>query len=622
MCGIAGFVQKSPPGSAIGGMLAALAHRGPDGEGTWAGRSDDWHVVLGHRRLAIIDVERGRQPMGDPREQVQLTYNGEIYNFRELRRGLEADYPFATRSDTEVLLHHYRARGVAGLPELNGMFAFGLWDASERALLLARDRIGVKPLYYASLPDGGLAFASELSALLTHPALSRDPSADGLLSLFFSDYVHPPHTVVAGVHKLPPGCSILWRDGVLSEPLPYWRLTDSPRALPRNASAGEMADLVRAKLADAVERQLVADVPVGVLLSGGVDSSTMAALAAPLVSGRLRTFSIGFEDPRFDESGHARAVARHVGSEHVERILSEASVLGVLDEALGRLDEPLADPSLLPTFLLSALAAAHVKVVLGGDGGDELFAGYPTYRAHRYARSIERLPLAIRERLVCPLVRRLPPSDAYQGLSWKLERFFLRWDEDPVRRHLRWMSNTDLDDLRALMPSIGARVPATLGGSYPRRDDLVSQMSAVDLLTYLPGSVLTKVDRASMAHGLEVRPPFLDNEVVDLALSIPAHLKLRGAQGKVVLKRAVAPLLPKQVLERPKRGFAIPLSRWLRGPLRPAVEDAVASKRVAGLGLLSQATLRRWNAEHQARRADRCKPLWALVVLDRWLARA
>ena len=632
MCGIAGFIQpvtrEAPERGALARMLSQIAHRGPDGEGEWHGETpgtppvaaERWHVALGHRRLAIIDLAGGAQPMDNEDGSVVITYNGEIYNFQALRPALERQgHRFKTRSDTETIIHQVEQHGVDGVRALNGMFAFALWDAAAQRLLLARDRVGIKPLYYAELPGGGLVFASELSAVLAHGGVDRTLSTEGLASYFFSDYVHPPHTIVRGVSKLPPGHTLIWERGRLQPPRAFWQVP-ATGAPPRDSDQ-ELARRLWREMDQAVESQLIADVPVGIFLSGGLDSSCIAALAAGRAPGRMKAFSIGFETASFDESDYARLVAGRLGVEHVVETLSEATLLQVLDPALDRLDEPLADPSFLPTFLLSRLAARHVKVVVGGDGGDELWGGYPTYRAHRYAAGYGLLPSWLRARVIAPAIDRLPVDHGYQSLEWKLRRFAHRFDDDRVRRHLRWMSSVDLPELATALGPLNGVSPGTLAAPLPAGDDWLNRILALDFTTYMPGSVLTKVDRASMAHGLEVRPPLLDNPLVDWAFSLPSHYKLRGRRGKYLLKLAARGKLPDQVIDRPKKGFAIPLASWLGGPLRGRVEAVLADSPMWDLGALNRATFVEWNAQHRGRRHDRSKPLWALLVLDHWVRR-
>ncbi|HET7341043.1 MAG TPA: asparagine synthase (glutamine-hydrolyzing) [Methylomirabilota bacterium] len=627
MCGIAGFVQRARAEADLGAvgrrLTDAMTSRGPDGSGLWTERHGDWDVVLGHRRLAIIDLVTGDQPLHSAAGALHVTFNGEIFNFRELRADLKAGgTTFRTRSDTEVIAEHFAASGTDGLPALNGMFAFAAWDSRRGRLTLARDRAGIKPLYYCRLPGGGLAFASELTALLRHPDAPRGLDRAAMRDYFFADAIHPPRTAIEGVCKLPPGHWLDWEDGRLSVSRAFWRL--APPSSPATPDEEPARERLRALLQASVRRTLIADVPIGVFLSGGVDSSLVAALAAREVSGPLHTFSIAFEEPDFDESPYARRVAASLGTRHTEDTVSERTLLASLDAALGALDEPMADPSILPTWALARLAAGHVKVALGGDGGDELWAGYPTYRAHRLAGVYARVPALVRRRVVEPAVARLPVRPTYQSFEWKAKHFVLRHDADAVRRHLRWMSNTDLADLRALFGGDAAE-PALLAREAGAADgwrDPLNAMLALDFRTYLPDSVLTKVDRASMAHGLEVRPPLLDNALIDLAFALPGRFKLRGGRSKRLLKEVAAAYLPRAIVERPKRGFAIPLARWLRGPLRERVAALVASTGPLWTDTgLSRAVVAAWAHEHQRGVRDRAKPLWALLVLDRWLRR-
>jgi asparagine synthase (glutamine-hydrolysing) len=628
MCGIAGFVARQVDPASLPRMLAAITHRGPDGEGAWtgdaAGAGGGWRVVLGHRRLAIIDLAGGVQPMANEDGRVVVTYNGELYNDPPLRAALErSGHTFRTRSDTETIVHQVEEHGAAGVAALDGMFAFAVWDARHGRLTLARDRCGIKPLYYASLPDGGLVFASELSAVLAHGGVDRALGAEGLASYFFSDYVHPPHAIVGAVKKLPPGHTVAWQDGRLEAPRPFWRLQPDAAPAPPPESDDVRAGRLWRAIEASVEAQLVSDVPVGIFLSGGIDSSTVAAAAARTSRKRMTAFAIGFEDPTFDESAYARMVADKLGVELVTETLRAENLLEIADAALDLLDEPLADPSFLPTFLLSRLAARHVKVVLGGDGGDELWAGYPTYKAHRMAAIYAAVPRAVRSRLVLPAVGALPVADRYQSLEWKLRRFTERWDDERVARHLRWMSNVDLPELAAAIPAARGLTPATLaaGRELPASSDWLNGILALDFQTYLPGSVLTKVDRAAMAHGLEVRPPLLGNAMVDLAFGLPSRDKLRGNTSKFLLKRAVRGQIPDEVIDRRKKGFGIPLAAWVRGPLAARVQTAIDTSPLWDLGCADRGVFARWMDEHRGRRRDRSKPLWALYVLDRWLRR-
>jgi asparagine synthase (glutamine-hydrolysing) len=627
MCGIAGFIAREADPAALPRMLRQIAHRGPDGEGIWESAAGGagggaWRVALGHRRLAIIDVEGGVQPMGNEDGTVVITYNGEVYNFQALRAALEPrGHRFRTRSDTETIVHHYEQHGTGGVAALDGMFAFAIWDGGAERLMLARDRAGIKPLYYAELPSGGLVFASELTALLAHGGVDRALGAEGLASYFFSDYVQPPHTIVGAVKKLPPGHTLVWERGRLEAPRPFWQVPASGPA------PAESDDTLARQLWEGIERsveaQLISDVPVGIFLSGGIDSSLVAAAAVRRAGNRdrMKAFSIGFEDGTFDESNYARMVAEQLGVEHVTETLGEKNLLDVVDLALDKLDEPLADPSFIPTFLLAQLAAKHVKVVIGGDGGDELWGGYPTYRAHKLAAVYGVLPGWFRRGVVERAVAALPVDDRYQSLEWKLRRFTGRWDDARVARHLRWMSTIDLPELATAVPAARGLLPATLGTRLPQTDDWLNQILALDFSTYMSGSVLTKVDRASMAHGLEVRPPLLDDALVDFAFSLPSRFKLRGRRGKYLLKQAARGQIPDAIIDRPKKGFAIPLAAWLRGPLAGRLDAVIAESPLWDLGLVDQGVFAGWQAQHRARKADRSKPLWALYVLDRWLRR-
>lgn len=633
MCGIVGIVAREPAEQTVRAMLRRIEHRGPDGEGLEVRRVGRRFATFGHRRLAIVDVAQGAQPMSDAgtdgssRPRALVTFNGEIYNHAALREELVRDGArFTTRSDTETLVAGVATWGERIVAALHGMFAFAAIDVRSGDVLLARDRSGIKPLYFARLdemlwPGGGLAFASELSALLEVRGVARRVSPEGLASFLFSDYAHPPHTLIEGVFKLAPG-ELLWLrgDGEFDGPRRYVPLQA------REEGPAPTADELLATLGRAVESQLMADVPLGVFLSGGIDSSLVAALAAQRAKVPLKAFCIGFEEASFDESAHARTMAARLGLPLIERTLSADAMLSVVDDVLGRLDEPLGDHSIVPTYLLSELASKHVKVALGGDGADELFGGYPTYLAHaRHARLVgpvvRRARRYLGETTLRRLLERVPSSDAYQSLEWKLKRFVGRWDDDVVRRHLRWMSPLDVHEVDdALAPAMRARyggVPATLAAGFAWQGDAVSTAGALDFATYMPGSVLTKVDRASMAHGLEARPPFLDEDVLALARRVPADAKIRHGRGKALLRDAASTLLPAEILERKKHGFSVPLSRWLHGPLAPRIDAVLADSPV--WSALERDVFVQHAAAHRARRGDHTKALWCLLVLDRWM---
>ena len=635
MCGIAGIISTQEASSIVHKMLARIAHRGPDGQGIEVARVGKRVATFGHRRLSIVDLETGGQPMRDaglegaPRPRALITFNGEIYDHEKTREALKREGArFVTRSDTESLVSGFASWGESVVPRLSGMFAFVTFDLRTGEVLLARDRSGIKPLYWAHLdeahwPGGGIAFASELDAMLEVPGIERRVSAHGLQSFLFSDYAHPPYTLIEGVQKLAPG-ELMWLrgNGQLDGPRAYV----TPQMYEPGSTPPTSRELLET-LEEAVASQLMSDVPLGVFLSGGIDSSLVATLASKRAKTTLKAFSIGFEEATFDESLYAKQVAQKLGLEHIEARLSSQAMLDVIDKVLDQLDEPLGDHSIVPTYFLCELASKHVKVALGGDGADELFGGYPTYVAHaREAKLggalVSRAQRLFGEKRIRDLLERIPSSNAYQALDWKVKRFVGRWDDNDIRRHLRWMSTLDVSETeRALHPSMRAKLngsePATLAAHYPFAGDVLSVTTALDFATYMPGSVLTKVDRASMAHGLEARPPFLDENVLALARRIPPKDKVRGKVTKVLLKQAARGVLPSEILDRKKHGFSVPLAAWLRGPLLPKLDAILADS--PAWGVLNQDVFQSYRNSHLAMRGDHAKGLWALIVLDRWM---
>jgi asparagine synthase (glutamine-hydrolysing) len=624
MCGIAGIVcaqaDRRPDPVVLTRMTDRLRHRGPDD----AGAVVRGPAALGMRRLEIIDLATGHQPMAGEDQRVWVVFNGEIYNYRELTdRQRARGHVFQTRSDTEVIVHGYEDLGLGVLNELDGMFAIAVWDESARTLVLARDRIGIKPLYYAVLPDQ-LVFASEIKALLEHPEVDRTLDIPSVSRYLAYEYVPAPHAIFRSVRKLPAGHWLSYTDGRVKVE-PYWNLDFSrPSALDER----EAAEKLRATLDAAVRRHLVSDVPLGVFLSGGLDSGTVAALAASHVTGRLQTFSVGFTDPSFDEAAHARRVARAVGSEHHEEILDARAALELVDRLPDLLDEPLGDASILPTYLLSRFARRSVTVALSGDGGDELFAGYPTYQAHRLARAYRRVPRVVRERVIRPLVEAMPVSHGNLSLDFRLKRFVEGMVDDDVERHARWMGSFTPEEQRELLtPEAAARIE---GAPYDTVRDTAVQVAAgdplarllyLDLKGYLGEGVLTKVDRASMACSLEVRVPLLDRAVVELAASLPAHMKLRGLTTKYVLKQAMRDGLPRDIIDRRKQGFGVPLARWFRRELAPLLADVLAPAALRRHGLFRPEVVERLVREHQNGARDHRKKLYTLLVFQLWAAR-
>lgn len=624
MCGILGIIQgyreQSADKRTARAMAAAMAHRGPDDEGFYYRGS----VVLGMRRLAIIDLPGGHQPISNEDGTIWVVFNGEIYNFAMLRQDLEArGHQFRTQSDTEVIVHLYEELGDGLLEHLNGMFAFALWDETKQRLLIARDRMGEKPLYYSELPDHTFAFASELKALLQHPRIERRVDLRALRKYLTYEFVPSPYSIIEGVRKLPPAHKLVWqRSGWRTER--YWSLSYARPKL--KISAIEAAEEVRVRLGEAVRQRLVADVPVGILLSGGVDSSAVAALACEAGSTRVKTFSIGFEEKSFDESSYARSVAKHLGTEHHEQRFTEREMLAILPDIPRLLDEPLGDASLIPTYLLSRFARGQVTVALGGDGGDELFAGYPTYPAHRLATLYRALPRLVREGLIEPAVARLPVSIENLSFDYRARRFVGSATLPAGMRHTLWMGSFDPQQQRLLLaPDVIEACPdeevyeEVKGFEFSSNgESLVESMMRLDATHYLSECVLVKVDRASMAASLEVRAPFLDHTFIEYLTCLPIGLKLRGLTTKYILRRAMRDRLPARITARPKKGFGIPVAKWLKGELRELVNDTFAQGRLREQGLFSPAYVQQLVAEHEKGIADNRKLLWTLLMFELW----
>jgi len=625
VCGIVGNIlaraDRTPDPAVLARMNERLAHRGPDDEGILV----QGPAGLAMRRLRIIDLATGHQPMAGEGRRVWIVFNGEIYNYRELRANLAArGHAFTTRSDTEVIVHGYEDRGLASLGDLEGMFAFAIWDAPARTLVLARDRLGIKPLYYTVLPDQ-IVFASELRALVEHPAVERTLDLTALSRYLAHEYVPAPHSIFHGVRKLAAGYWLTYSDGRVKVE-PYWDVRfQGDRAM----GDADAVEALRAVLDLSVRQHLVSDVPLGVFLSGGIDSSAVAAFAARHVPGRLKTFSIGFEDPSFDETAHARSVARGLDTDHHEEILGPRAALDLVARLPELLDEPLGDASLLPTFLLSRFTRRSVTVALSGDGGDELFAGYPTYQAHRLARALELVPRWLRQRVLRPAVERLPVSLDDLSFDFRLKRFLEGMDFAPVERHAAWLGSFTPAEQRALFTS-DALARMEMEPSYAAFHEMLThapsatgleRMLYLDLKGYLGEGVLTKVDRASMACSLEVRVPLLDRRVVELAASLPMRLKLRGLTTKYVLKRALSGVLPREILERRKKGFGVPLARWFRADLAPLLRDACARDVICRAGLFRPEAVERLIDEHTAGRRDHRKKLYTLLAFQLWASR-
>jgi asparagine synthase (glutamine-hydrolysing) len=625
MCGITGWANLDsralPPEGApdlLHAMCERMVHRGPDSEGVFVTTG----VALGMRRLAIIDLVTGEQPVFNEDRSVAVVLNGEIYNYRELRANLEKrGHSFRSASDTEVLPHLYEEYGDEMVRELNGMFVFALWDSRRRRLVIARDRFGEKPLYWGVFDDT-LLFASEPKVLLAHPAVKPALNLQALRQYLSFDYVPAPLSIYEGINKLPAAHRLTLEDGHV-EVERYWQL--SYKTTEPVPSETEAAEHLRELLADAVRMRLVSDVPLGVLLSGGVDSSTVAAMAVRASSEPVKTFSISFAEASFDESAYARSVAKFLGTDHHEERLSANLAANLVSEIGSWLDEPFSDPSLVPTYLLSRFTRKHVTVALGGDGGDELFAGYPMYAGHRWAEVYRRVPAALRGGLIEPFIRLLPVKTKNLSFDYKALRFITGTKYDTVARHHIWFGSFTPDQQAQVL---SAEALATSDSEIYARaremadecdsSDLIKRMQSLDTQLYLAEDILTKVDRASMAVSLEVRAPFLDPRVAEFAASLPCNYKLRGLKTKYILKKAVRDLLPGFVTRRGKKGFGVPVAEWLKVKLRPLARDLLSPERVRRAGVFNPEYVARLQDEHERGVANHRKLLWTLLMFELW----
>jgi asparagine synthase (glutamine-hydrolysing) len=625
MCGIVAIVERERdrPVSLreVEQMVRRLVHRGPDEQGTIALGG----VGLGMRRLSIVDLSGGQQPFASEDGSVLLVANGEIYNCAELREALAArGHRFRSRSDIEVLVHAYEEWGEAFLARVRGMFALALWDGRTRTLVAARDRAGEKPLYYAVTPEG-LRLASEIKALLARPEVPRELDLEGLDQFLTYEYIPAPRTIFRHVQKLPAAHLLVYREGRL-EVRRYW---DAAAVVPRPWTEAEAAAALRVALERAVAGQMMADVPVGAFLSGGVDSSAVVAFmvrAARARGGEVQTFSMGFADGTYNELPYAREVAAHFGTRHREGMVTP-DLVDLVNELVVHLDEPFADVSLFPTYLVSRLAREHVKVALTGDGGDELFGGYDTYVAERLARRLAPFTPPVAVAILDRLAALWPPSEKKKGFVNKVKRFLHGWAHQPAAiEHYRWMTflgpsakrRLYTAALRAALAESDVYRPVREAIGRVAGDDWINRQLYADFAVYLADDILVKVDRMSMATSLETRAPFLDVDVMELAFSMPGWLKVRGGARKVVLRRALDGVVPARVLTRPKEGFSIPMKTWLRRDLQPLLRDLLAPERLRRRGLFEPAEVERLIREHLAGRENHAHVLFGLMVFERW----
>jgi asparagine synthase (glutamine-hydrolysing) len=620
MCGIAGFVDlwgraaraNEEREEILARMCRIIRHRGPDDQGLMVKNG----VALGMRRLAIIDLVSGNQPMSGEDGSVTIVFNGEIYNFQELKPRLEAHgHTFHTHSDTEAIVHAYEEFGPECLKDLRGMFAFAIWDDRARTLFVARDRAGKKPLYYTATPNGTFVFGSELKALLEHPDVERKLDPEGLDAYFTLGYVPDPLSIFRNIHKLPPGHYLNFTDGKVTVK-PYWDFEFRPA---QSQNEDDYLDELRALLDESVRLRLISDVPLGAFLSGGIDSSTVVGLMARHMGQPVKTFSIGFHEDSYNELKFARLTAKKFGTDHHEFFVTP-DICEVVDELVWHFDEPFADSSAIPTYMVSKLARDHVTVVLSGDGGDELFAGYTRYTIERKRGGFERLPKPLREGVMRPLSERLPHA------TWG-RNYLHNVSLDPISRFLDSVSVFTSLNRRSLYASDFSE---KLGpGGYVGRlfydlvenvksDDPVDRLLYLDSKTYLPGDILTKVDRMSMAVSLEARAPLLDHKLIEFVTRIPSSLKLNGLETKHILKRAVSDLVPAEILDRPKQGFGVPIQEWINQQLRSRIRETLSDARTRQRGYIDSRYVDVLLDEHERGRRDHSMGLWSLVMLELW----
>lgn len=622
MCGICGIIHDDPQNPVdrrvLETMNHTMLHRGPDDEGYFYGRG----VGLAMRRLSIIDVEGGHQPFSSEDGGVYAMCNGEIYNFRELRRELERDaHTFKSRSDAEVLPHLYEDFGLDTPTKLNGMFGLAIWDEKNKQLLLARDRMGEKPLYWTH-QRGIFIFASELKAILSHPHIESRIDRSSLAKYLALEYIPAPHTIIEGVRKLEPCHFLIFKNGKIIV-RPYWDIPSG--AENKRITEQEAAEEVARLLEISVKRRLISDVPLGVFLSGGIDSSSVVAMMVRHRDPReIKTFSIGFAEKSFDESPHARTVAKHFGTDHREQLFAPQDLIKLLPLLLSYIDEPIGDASIIPTYALSKFTRGHVTVALGGDGGDELFSGYPTFLAEKWSGLYRRIPRTLRKKIIEPIVDWLPVSDENMSLDFKLKQFVKGAGISNITRHFVWAGSFSPEEQRALLSYnpdddvFGDVIRANCAAQFA---SLGNRLLYVYEKLYLAGDILTKVDRASMGASLEVRAPFLDHELVEFVSRLPYQMKCSGLSLKHILKKAMAPYLPAKIIARPKKGFGIPVAKWIKGPLKEQVGDMLSAEKIRNEGLFRPSEISRLVKDHMTGRVDNRKKLWTLLMFEHWLER-
>ncbi|MEW6608597.1 MAG: asparagine synthase (glutamine-hydrolyzing) [bacterium] len=622
MCGICGYLtwgEKTVQQEIVHQMCEVIRHRGPDEEGIYVEKN----IGLGMRRLNIIDLVTGHQPIHNEDKTIWVVYNGEIYNFQEIRKSLEKNgHRFYTQTDTEVIVHLYEEMGTRCVEKLNGMFGFALRDKQRNRLFLARDRIGIKPLHYARV-NNQFIFGSEIKAILVHPDVNREIDLTSLDKYLTYEYIPAPQTIFKQIKKIPPGHILTINQAGELRTEQYWDI--SFKHDERIKSEEEYAEELLSLLKDAVKRRLISDVPLGVFLSGGIDSSTVTALMSELVPGQVKTFSIGFEDKSFDESCYARKVAQYFGTSHYEEILSPNKLIELVPVIADVLDEPLGDASIIPTYLLSKFTRKYVTVTLGGDGGDELFAGYPTYQAHRLAGFYEKIPSIIRQSMIEKVISHLPVSTSNISFDFQTKKFISGIPYPSEIRNYIWLGSFSPEEKKDLLSN---EVCDILKNDtfedikiYLAKTDaqsLLERLLYLDMKFYLQEDILAKVDRASMANSLEVRAPFLDYTFVEFVANLPPHLKLQNLTTKYILKQAVNNLLPKGIANRKKKGFGIPIAKWFKQELKGFILDVFAESKIKQEGFFNYNYIKQLLTDHFENKKDNRKGLWTLLVFELW----
>jgi asparagine synthase (glutamine-hydrolysing) len=623
MCGITGFISKDAEtpdtvrADLLARMCASIVYRGPDEQGTLIrGRA-----ALGMRRLAIIDIKSGQQPIFSEDGNLAIVFNGEIYNFQEIRRELTTlGHNFKTNSDTEVIVHAYEEFGEKCLHKLRGMFAFAIWDFRAQSLFIARDRVGKKPLFYTLTSDGDFVFGSELKTLLVHGGIKKEIDLSALDAYLSFGYVPEEFCILKNVRKLPPGFCLTYTKGVV-ETRQYWDFDLTPTSEVRSES--EWAEMLRDKIREAVKIRLISEVPLGAFLSGGVDSSTIVGLMSQLSDRPVKTFSIGFREDSFDELKYARMAAKHFHTEHHEFVVTP-DLFDLIGEIVWHFDEPFADQSALPTYMLSKMARDYVKVVLSGDGGDELCAGYSRYVVDQERAAFASIPKSLRKHLLRNVSAALP----HGGIG---KNFLYNISLDPLDRYIdsvsafnpprkRFLYSSDLATSLNGNGSAGERMFRFYGESLPEAD-AIARLLYLDSKTYLPGDILTKVDRMTMANSIEARVPLLDHELIELVAGMPSGLKMKGTETKYILKKAMEGTVPNTILYREKQGFGVPVSDWINDQLRDRINDDLTDRRTVERGYFDQEYIGTLLKEHSTGRRDHSNTLWMLWMLELWFRR-